>query len=200
MKKLSVMVLVLGVMAVLGSTAQATLIDFETLVDYQNIHGVNLGGVTLYEPQLQIVRVFANNRFLVFYHSRVNAVSSDESVFGTYPLIGVFDAPQSSISLWAGDFGVDNDQWELEAFDAVAGGNSLGLVQSAVWNGNPYTQLSISAPGIWRFEARHLGPTGAGIGYDDLEFSDGAIPAPAAILLGTLGTGLVGWLRRRRTL
>ncbi len=200
MKKLSVMVLVLGVMAVLGSTAQAVLIDFETFADYQNIHGVNLGGVTLYEPQLQIVRVYANDRFGVFYHSRVNAVSSDESVICTYPVIGVFDAPQSYISLWAGDGGVDDDQWELEAFDAVAGGNSLGLVQSAVWNGNPYTQLSISAPGIWRFEARHIGPTSYGIGYDDLEFSDGAIPAPAAILLGTLGTGLVGWLRRRRTL
>lgn len=167
----------------------AALIDFEDYADYQNLNGVNLGGVTLTSPS-GIVEVFANNRQGTWYHSPVNSVSPD-NWSNQPPMTGVFDEPQSFVSLWAGDEGNDTDQWELEAFDAPVGGNSLGVVTSPLWNGNPYERLSITAPNIWRFEARSVGPQ-YGVAFDDLEF----IPEPAAFSLVALG-GLLAAKRRR---
>jgi hypothetical protein len=87
-----------------------------------------------------------------------------------------------------------DDIGELKAYDS--GG---GLVGSAFTSGLLIDQvetLSLSDPGIAYILA--FGNNYETVGVDNLQWEP--IPAPGAILLGSLGVGLVGWLRRRRTL
>jgi hypothetical protein len=63
---------------------------------------------------------------------------------------------------------------------AVFSGNTLTFTSRYAWDGSALTYTGYS--GFWT-------PTRADV-----------IPAPGAVLLGSIGVGLVGWLRRRRTL
>lgn len=165
-----------------GQVRAATIrVDFEGYLDGQNLHGINLGGVTLVSPSGR-VEVY-DNRFGVSYHSATKAVASLSGLASVNPLVGIFDRPVSSVSLWGGDFGTSGgplpemDSWRLLAYDAPVGGNLVGSADSGLWTGSPYLQLGASGPSIWRFEAHWTGPQ-FGMGYDDLVFETISEPPP----------------------
>jgi hypothetical protein len=130
-----------------------------------------------------------------------------------------FGAMGLALPMSGGQFSVYVSQYEANPtrgfFDHLyLNGADLGyLSEDSVvhwYDDGPFTgSNSLFMPGnntLVIYSGRSTQPGENPSNYDDFEFTnlfieyDGAIPAPGAILLGTIGAGLVGWMRRRRTL
>jgi len=85
--------------------------------------------------------------------------------------------------------GIANSRGGLETLSVYDSGGSL-LEQHTIAIG--YNVYPVITRGI--FDISRLVITGDFFAIDDLQFN--AIPAPGALLLGSIGVGLVGWLRR----
>jgi len=129
---------------------------------------------------------------------------SQPNFIGTGPNYDVPSGPQS----WGWDGTIQIDLALPASMVGIGIMNSLGgpeflsvydstgsLLEShqVAPDGNVYPVITRGA-----YDISRLVITGDWFGIDDLQFN--AIPAPGAFLLGSIGVGLVGWLRKQRTL
>jgi len=98
--------------------------------------------------------------------------------------LGSFSGPSANSLSWRMYFANDNDKNVTIDWAIFSG-------QTRVWTSR-YTIVNGSSsfpPSMYEPRSQYWLPTRADV-----------VPAPGAILLGGIGVGLVGWLRRRRTL
>ena len=103
------------------------------------------------------------------------------------------------VSVDLGDDGGDKDNLFLEIFNSSGTklDDTSDTLESGVSDMKTLSLTSDKRIAYAVFGARNsIG--GSSVHADNFEFT--LIPAPGAILLGSIGAGLVGWLRRRRML
>jgi len=129
-----------------------------------------------------------------------------------------FGVPLTTSSVLTGngpeEFVIDLSAFSYTAISFDAYLNNLGPVVVEVYGSGPVpilTHIDLRGAGMWftgyttgePITSIHWVSTGGAqvnTGIDNLRAGDYVVPAPGAVLLGAIGTCLVGWLRRRRSL
>ena len=178
------------------AAANITIIDFESLADHEVVDDQFLGLGADFNGATSVLRLGSSLNPNFPPYSGANVIFDDPALGSGTVRIDAAGLPWSM----AGGYVTGNTNVTLTAYasdSSVLGTASTGAANH-VGAGTgllPNIFLSVSATNISYVEFTDTGNT-----YTVDDFTFRPIPAPGAILLGGIGVGLVGWLRRRRTL
>lgn len=111
----------------------------------------------------------------------------------------VFDFSQrlTTFSIETGDYGADEDRVTLTAYDGANGAGNVVDTVSVNWNSGFPLFITLTGNG----DIQSVVMTGGSASFPNSMFYDNlhveVIPVPGAVLLGALGLGMVGWIKRR---
>ena len=220
MKKLITICVVVGLMCAVGTPVANGAISYGTPADI-GVWGTNatpsplFGTLVDFDDKAPWTQVFWNDYVSVGVAS-ITELTGAGSLFARYP--GSSQSLPNEIGTSSSyDIGGVNWGWDgtiqidltlpasmvgIGILNSTGGSETLSVYDSVGSLLESY-QVALGLdvyPVITRgaYDISRLVITGDYFAIDDLQFN--AIPAPGAILLGSIGVGIVGWLRRKGTL